>query len=66
MNPVLVLLILIGTVVLWFLLAGLYRLIGGITQHFIDNAKRAINDEPSNADAFVEGFKSSFKEKENE
>lgn len=61
MNPVFVFLVLIGAVVLWVLLSGLYRLVGAITNHFINNAKSAINDEPSNLDAFVDGFKDSWK-----
>ena len=61
MNPVLVLLILIGAVVAWFLLSGFYRLIGGFTKHLIDNAKSAMDDEPTNVDAFVDGFKDGVK-----
>lgn len=67
MNPVLVMLILIGAVVAWFLLSGLYRIIGGLTKHFIDNAKNAIDDKPTSVDAFVDGFKDGVrKEKKNE
>lgn len=60
MNPVFVFLILIAALVIWVLLAGLYRIIGGFTNKFINNAKKAINDEPSKIDSFVDGFKSSF------
>jgi hypothetical protein len=61
MNPVFVLFVLIGAVILWVLLSGLFRLIGGITNHFIDNTKKAIEDEPSNIEYFVGGFKNSFR-----
>lgn len=61
MNPILILLIMIGAVVSWFLLSGFYRLIGGFTKHFIDNAKSAIEDQPTNVDAFVDGFKDGVK-----
>lgn len=62
MNPVLVFLILIGAFVSWFLLSGLFRLIGGITKYFVEKAKKTMDGEPSNMDAFVTGFKDSFKE----
>ena len=61
MNPVFVFLVLLGAVVLWFLLSGLYRLIGGITKHYVDKAKEAMSDEPSKLDAFVDGFKDGFR-----
>lgn len=64
MNPVFVFLVLLGAVVLWFLLSGLYRLVGGITKHFINKANEAMSDKPSKLDAFVDGFKDSFKEDE--
>lgn len=62
MNPVLVFLILIGAFVNWFLLSGLFRLIGGITKYFVEKAKKTMGGEPSNMDAFITGFKDSFKE----
>ena len=66
MNPVFVFLVVLGAIVLWFLLSGLYRLIGGITKHYVDKAKKAMSDEPTNIDAFVDGFKNSFKESKDE
>lgn len=45
MNPVLVFLILIGAFVSWFLLSGIFRLIGGITKYFVEKAKKTMNDE---------------------
>lgn len=66
MNPVFIFLVLIGAVVLWFMLSGLYRLVGGIAKHFIDKTSQALNDEPSNTEMFIKGFKDSFDEdKEN-
>lgn len=46
MNPVFIFLVLLGAFILWFLLSGLYRFIGGITTHIYKNAKDAINEEP--------------------
>ena len=66
MNPVFVFLVLLGAIILWFLLSGLYRLIGGVTKHYVDKAKEAMGDEPSKMDAFVDGFKDSFKENKDE
>ena len=62
MNPVLVFLILIGAFVSWFLLSGLFRVIGGITKYFVEKAKKTMDGEPSCMDAFINGFKDSFKE----
>ena len=45
MNPVFIFLVLLGTFILWFLLSGLYRFVGGITTHIYKNAKDAINEE---------------------
>lgn len=49
MNPVLVLLILIGAVLLWFFLSGLFRGLGAIATKVVDNTKDVIledeNDE---------------------
>lgn len=45
MNPVFIFLVLLGAFILWFLLSGLYRLVGGITTHIYKNAKDAINEE---------------------
>ncbi len=57
MNPVFVFLVLIGTALLWLLLSGLYRFVGGIAEHFADNARRAMNDEETKPEAFVRGFR---------
>lgn len=46
MNPVFIFLVLLGAFILWFLLSGLYRFVGGITTHIYKNAKDAINEEP--------------------
>lgn len=45
MNPVFIFLVLLGAFILWFLLSGLYRFVGGITTHIYKNAKDAINEE---------------------
>ena len=39
MNPVLILLILIGAVILWFLLSGFFIDIGKFTNFFVDGTK---------------------------
>lgn len=46
MNTVFIFLVLLGAFILWFLLSGLYRFVGGITTHIYKNAKDAINEEP--------------------
>ena len=61
MNPIFVLLVLISAFIVWVIMSGLFRLIGAITKHFTDNVKDAINDEPSKAEYFVDGFKDSFR-----
>lgn len=45
MNPVFIFLVLLGAFILWFLLSGLYRFVGGITTHIYKNAKDAISEE---------------------
>lgn len=45
MNPVFIFLVLLGAFILWFLLSGLYRFVGGITTRIYKNAKDAINEE---------------------
>lgn len=45
MNPVFIFLVLLCAFILWFLLSGLYRFVGGITTHIYKNAKDAINEE---------------------
>lgn len=61
MNPVFVLLVLIGTAILWLLLSGLYRFVGGIAEHFANKAKKAMSDEETNTEAFIRGFKDALK-----
>lgn len=61
MNPVFVFLVLIGAALLWVLLSGLFRLVGGITQRAIKKTKDALEDDsPGKVESFVNGFKSSF------
>lgn len=45
MNPVFMFLVLLGAFILWFLLSGLYKFVGGITTRIYNNAKDAINEE---------------------
>lgn len=49
MNPVFIFLVLLGAFILWFLMSGLYRFVGGITTRIYKNAKDAINEEPKEA-----------------
>ena len=68
MNPVFVFLVITGAVLLWFLLSGLFRFIGGITERIYKKTKNALDDDsPGNIESFVNGFKDSFKttDKEN-
>lgn len=48
MNPVFIFLVLLDAFILWFLLSGLYRFVGGITTHVFEKAKNAINEESEN------------------
>lgn len=50
MNPVLVFLILISAVFFWFLLAKLFRTIGGATNSFVDDVKNAVYDDDDEED----------------
>lgn len=50
MNPVLILLILIGAVVLWFLLSGFFNDIGKITNFFLDGTKDVMLNENEEED----------------
>ncbi len=62
MNPVFVFLVLLGAVILWFLLSGLFRAIGSLTQHTIEKTKDALeNDNTGKPESFINGFKSSFR-----
>jgi len=45
MNPIFIFLVLLMSFILWFLLSGLYRFVGGITTRIYKNAKDAINEE---------------------
>lgn len=44
MNPVLILLILIGAVLLWFVFSNLFRIVGGVFNGLADNAKHEMYD----------------------
>lgn len=66
MNPIFVILVIIGAGIFWLLCSFAFRLIGGIATHFVKKAEKAMSDEPSKVDMFVAGFKSSLKEKEKE
>ena len=61
MNPVFVFLVIVGAALLWVLLSGLFRLIGGVTNHFIKKTEKALKDEPGNAEMFAKGFVHGFK-----
>ena len=64
MNPVFVFLVIVGAVLLWILLSGLFRVIGSLTQHTIDKTKDALNnDDRGKIESFVDGFKNSFNNK---
>jgi len=45
MNPVLIMLILIGCVGLWFLLSNVFKTVGQIMNIFADDAKNAMFDK---------------------
>ena len=61
MNPVFVFLVVLGAALLWLLCSFAFRLIGMITGHLVDNAKKALDDEPSNAEMFAKGIKDGMK-----
>lgn len=44
MNPVLILLIIIGAFVLWVLLAKAFRILGGMANGFADDVRNAVYD----------------------
>ena len=50
MNPVLILLILIGAVLLWFVLSNLFRIVGRVFNGLADNAKREMYDKNEEED----------------
>lgn len=45
MNPVFVFLVILAGILLWFLLGGLFKIIGIITNGLIDNAKNNMMNE---------------------
>lgn len=45
MNPFLIILILIGFILLWFLLAFAFKPIGKIVEHLYEDVKSVMNDE---------------------
>lgn len=51
MNPVLIMLILIGAVIAWFGLSTLFRSIGKVVNGLADEAKNAMYDESSDDDS---------------
>ena len=63
MNPVFVFLVILIAAFAWLMCSFLFRLIGMIADKLIRNAKKAIDDEPSNAEMFVKGFGASFKKR---
>lgn len=48
MNPVLIILILLGGALLWLLCSFLFRPIGKISKKLIDDAKEAMSDDDKN------------------
>ena len=66
MNPVFVFLVIVGAAILWLLSSFAFRLVGMIVDHLVGNAKKAMDDKPSNAEMFVKGFGESFKNKKKE
>ena len=50
MNPVLILLIIIGAIVLWFVLSSLFRSIGGVVNSLADDARYAMYERDENED----------------
>lgn len=66
MNPIFVILVILGAALLWVLLSSLFRLVGSITEHTINKTKDALNnDDRGKVESFVDGFKNSFNNKEN-
>ena len=47
LNPFLVILILLGAIILWFLLTFAFKPIGKLTGKIIDDAIKTINEEES-------------------
>ena len=51
MNPLLVLFIVIGAVILWFLLSFTFGFFGDITNHIKNKTKRAMFEEDSDEES---------------
>ena len=64
MNPVFVFLVILGAVVLWFMMSGMFKIVGDFFSGIFDNMKRAINDQETNEEAFIKGFQSSKRKEE--
>lgn len=62
MNYVFVFLVILVAFILWFILSGIFKIIGNFVWGIFDNTKRAINDQQTNEEAFVAGFKRSIME----
>lgn len=61
MNPVFIIMLVLGAFLLWVLLSGLFRLVGDLTEKTINKTKKALdNDDQGSVESFVRGFKSSF------
>ena len=60
MNYVFVFLVILAAIIFWFILSGIFKIIGDFVSGVFDNTKRAINDEQTNEEAFVEGFRNSI------
>ena len=65
MNPVFVFLVVLGTALLWVLLSGLFRFVGGIVQSAAKRTMDALeNYDKGKVEYFVDGFKSAFHNEE--
>lgn len=61
MNPMFVFLVIFCAIALWFILSGLFKMVGNFTSDVLDNTKRAIKDEETNEEAFIKGFKDNIR-----
>lgn len=61
MNPMFVFLVIFCAIALWFILSGLFKMVGNFTSDVFDNTKRAIKDEETNEEAFIKGFKDNIR-----
>lgn len=48
MNPVLVVLILLGSICLWFLLSNIFKIVGDIVNIFTDDVKKTMFNKEKN------------------